>query len=68
MKLTPWFDGTVKPVRKGIYQQMDGHGKLLGYQYWNGKIWGLWSETPEGAMWSFGVSCSQDDPWRGVAK
>lgn len=69
MKLTPWFPGTVKPVRKGVYQQKNGVGSL-GYQYWDGKFWHGWSSTVYGAQRDNHIAAEyyQNDPWRGVAK
>ena len=48
-KLTPWFTNGEKPARPGVYQQMCGFGKELGYQYWSGKRWYSWYEDPETA-------------------
>jgi hypothetical protein len=68
MKLTKWFPGHIKPVRKDVYQQMAGPD--LGYQYWDGKVWRGWLNTPEKAMlsrWAVPHEFQNDD-WRGVAK
>jgi hypothetical protein len=68
-KLTPWFDGRVKPIRRGVYMQhCAGSSKTIGYQLWDGIKWRTWSETPQGAARSTSrarVSC-QNDPWRGL--
>ena len=68
-KLTPWFVNGEKPVRKGVYQQMCGSGRKLGYQQWTGKHWCDWCETPEMAATYFDpvVTFHQNDPWRGLA-
>lgn len=68
MELTKWFRGTEKPVRRGVYQQMCGLGKLLGYQYWDGKKWHVWAGTPESAYQyrNGAVARTQDDKWRGL--
>lgn len=69
LKLTEWFPGHIKPVRKGVYQQMTG--SYLGYQYWDGQLWGRWSETPAGAYDGKSEPASskyQNDPWRGILK
>jgi hypothetical protein len=68
MKLTPWFPGNVKPVRPGVYQQMCGFNRDVGYQYWDGKVWGLWSRTIEGARHDGWPASPQNDPWRGLAE
>lgn len=70
MKLTPWFHGTIKPVRKGVYMLKDGFRDKIGYQYWNGEHWGVWCFTPQDAN-RFRRICDmrfQYDQWRGVAK
>lgn len=72
MKLTPWFPGHIKPVRKGVYQQFCGDGKKIGYQYWNGKYWLSWFSSVEiaaNAKTQHVVSqCFQNDKWRGILK
>ena len=67
-KLTPWFDGKVKPVHIGVYMQMCGFKQLVGYQYWNGSYWGLWGSTIDSASDGRPArACNQDDKWRGLA-
>ena len=70
--LTPWFDGAVKPDRHGVYMQMNGSRDLVGYQYWNGRQWGVWCETVESAYevrrYSAAHISYQNDPWRGLLK
>lgn len=71
MKLTPWFPGSVKPVREGVYQQMDGWGSLLGYQYWDGSYWHLWGPSIDSAVLMYRnahPSVCQDDKWRGLSE
>ncbi len=36
-KLTPWFDGSVRPKRIGFYQRDTGDG--AEYWRWNGEFW-----------------------------
>lgn len=48
-KLTPWFVNGEPPARPGVYQQMCGLGKKVGYQYWSGEKWGLWYEMASDA-------------------
>jgi len=68
MKFTEWFPPHIKPYRKGVYQQICGLGKDIGYQYWDGKNWHGWERT---AFWAkqaafvCGPSC---DEWRGIEK
>lgn len=67
LKLTPWYPGHIKPVRPGVYQQMCGHNRDLGYQRWDGKAWSRWAYTAEEVA---NLSCFLDcnDPWRGLAE
>lgn len=70
LKLTAWFPGHIKPVRKGVYQQKAGLQDMLGYQYWSGLRWYGWVSTIEGAYAArkyLPVHAShQNDDWRGV--
>ena len=69
-KKTPWFPGHIKPVRRGVYQQMCGMGKDVGYQLWDGRRWHSWHYTAEAAANEKYVSLSdlQNDKWRGLLK
>lgn len=68
-KLTPWFPGDVKPVRKGLYELRRWVmpklpvGSVCNCAYWNG------------AEWCFGLDrharladVSSADGWRGLAE
>jgi hypothetical protein len=68
-KLTPWFPGHIKPVRKGVYMQRDGVGEDTGYQYWDGALWSIWHPTINGAANAKHKAgrMHQDDKWRGLA-
>ena len=72
MKLTKWHLGHIKPVRKGVYQQMSGLRPVIGYQYWDGNQWMGWCETIGGAhnMRADRPASPeyQNDKWRGIAK
>jgi hypothetical protein len=73
MKLTPWFPGTVKPVRVGVYKRVydttEYSQSNFGYCYWNGHIWSWQATTPTGALrLRHTRSPHQDFPWRGVLK
>lgn len=73
MTLTDWFPGSVKPVRKGVYQREYTYGQAKGLQYcyWNGKGWGMGEHSVEQAMTHeivFMVAPRQILPWRGVLK
>ena len=72
-KHTPWFPGSVKPVRKGVYQREYTYGKTpnVQYCYWNGKAWAMGEHTVERAEWNrnaFILAPNQSLPWRGVLK
>lgn len=72
MKLTPWYPGHIKPVRKGVYQLWSGTRDKIGYQYWDGAFWRSWYSTPETAFSARNSLAAgamfQNDEWRGIAK
>lgn len=63
-KLTPWFDGDVKPVRPGIYERNYHSAFIEPKDYWDGQKW----------MLSFNGTTASDIisgirlPWRGLAR
>ena len=71
MKLTEWFDGSVKPARPGVYQK-DIAG--VAYAYWNGNFWGMFTGsssfyTPRDALKGANSrSIDQTARWRGLAE
>jgi len=70
MKMTPWFEGTQKPVRIGLYQQICGFGVSVGYQYWDGAAWHAWGATRKEALAERDSTpaFTQKDKWRGLVK
>lgn len=69
-KLTPWFQGSIKPARPGVYQQHCGNGIEIGYQRWDGQHWYCWAATAEKAE-TTPIKADpwfQNDPWRGLAE
>ena len=69
MKLTPWFPGTVKPVRAGVYERQYFREQLeTRYSYWNGEEWLVWGRTPNMAKEESRISGLQNLPWRGGMK
>ena len=70
-KLTPWIDGHIKPVRKGVYQRNYGAiDDMLDtpFSRWDGKQWFEADDTVKGAAFlKYFVSRSQYLPWRGLA-
>jgi hypothetical protein len=67
MKRTPWFPGTVKPMRVGVYEREYGEYDFL-YCRWDGKYWYACAMTPKQAEKAPGLSAMQNLPWRGVMK
>ena len=73
MKLTPWFPGTVKPARVGVYKRVydttEYSKSNFGYCYWNGQIWSWQATNPTGALLLRHTrSPYQELPWHGVLK
>lgn len=63
MKLTPWFDGSVKPVRVGVYEldyRDEDHASRTFYTAWDGLVWRY--------LESGDVAYAQDRNWRGLAQ
>ena len=67
-QLTPWFEGSVRPVRAGLYER-----KLLWKQsieLWDGNCWhmkdwdGHWLES----NFQPNIDGGSDFCWRGLAK
>jgi hypothetical protein len=39
-KLTPWFDGSVRPARRGVYEIKYQMGMtFIGHSRWDGRQW-----------------------------
>lgn len=70
-KMTPWFPPKKKPFRHGVYQTEDDFDRTpaqFGYQYWNGRYWGQFCDTPmRAASYANWRSMFQDNHWRGLA-
>lgn len=70
--MTPWFPGTDKPVRRGVYLRQFTTGKAVieRYCYWSGEYWYMSDLTPDRAMqWvQSGPAARQQLPWRGLIK
>lgn len=67
--LTPWFKGSVKPVRPGVYQRMFPTGVL--HATWTGHQWlrarrtaFLARHTKDVSLQQVGLDCVS---WRGLA-
>jgi hypothetical protein len=72
MIITDWFPGSVKPVRKGVYQREYTYGKTpnVQYCYWDGEHWFMGKHSADGALGviDLGLAPNQSLPWRGVLK
>ena len=63
---TPWFPGSTKPVRVGVYLRKVSHAWEL-YSYWDGKKWHVNVPYPQDAALFRGrVSTYQTLPWCGL--
>lgn len=47
--LTPWFDGTVKPARPGVYERLSEEDELHDFSRWDGRRWMCGQNSPEEA-------------------
>lgn len=69
--LTPWFDGSVKPARVGIYQRdYYSNSSRRGWAYcrWDGYRWYSGHIDISYAFKAIYYSPHQELPWRGIAK
>ena len=66
-KLTPWFPGSVKPARKGVYERKDGIN-LRCYAKWNGSKWMSYKWTVLEADVSTYETLWPNLKWRGLAE
>ena len=65
-KYTPWFPGTMKPVREGVYQRKVSN-VVKCYSYWDGEQWFLGAKTPHLAEIEPMLSMNQNRfMWRGI--
>jgi putative component of toxin-antitoxin plasmid stabilization module len=59
MRLAPWYPGTVKPVRKGVYDFRFPNGAILRLR-WDGRRWKTWANNV--------LIVIAEDKWRGLAE
>lgn len=66
MKKTQWFDGYIKPVRKGFYERKYDLPKFIDVtpDYWDGREW-IFVDCKGNKR---GYSGVQDRQWRGLTK
>ena len=70
-KLSPWHDGSVKPVHVGVYESDDKLGDGFynhWYRLWDGKNWHSGANLKRAAASNRAISIYQDWPWRGILK
>lgn len=74
-KLTPWFDGSVKPARPGVYERdfgQKGDSKLgAEYQYFDGRDWFYGDNQVMSSLDWFERErdvCDSAHDWRGLAE
>lgn len=60
MKTTPWYPGTVKPVRVGYYERV-GYSSLTK-DFWNGNSWRYGSDISMRCIYQNGKE------WRGLTE
>lgn len=65
-KKTSWFDGSVKPVHKGVYETIAEPGIPVAFQRWDGKCWYFRSFGPIEADRVLLLSQFQSPQWRGL--
>ena len=66
--VTPWFNGSVKPVRAGVYERKLSCIPTTCYWYFNGRHWCFGGDPDPSHAWSnSGAAYNQDLPWRGLA-
>lgn len=69
-RLSPWIDGSMRPVRVGVYQRwyVETTGQK-NYSLWDGRAWLLGADTPAEANDPATYdSMVQSAPWRGRAE
>lgn len=64
---TPWFDGSVKPCRVGVYERYHPTWGT-SFSAWRGAHWSYPDYTEISAENDHRVSEVQDCPWRGLAQ
>lgn len=66
-QLTPWFDGSEKPKRKGVYERV--FFDRLRFSRWDGKQWYVGRASAEEASQEEYPAILQDGcKWRGLAQ
>lgn len=67
-KVTPWFAGSVKPVRKGVYEREIPTIGKTAFWHWSGKRWDYGGQHEASDVCkSRTPALNQDLRWRGLA-
>ena len=67
MKLTAWYDSSVKPVHIGVYSRLISNEEY--FSYWGGAYWGVQTKTVKNAVKNrWFRSTYQNVLWRGLTK
>ena len=69
MKYTPWFDGSVKPVRDGVYQRIydeDTRHETVQHCKFSRGVWRVCARYAEDAEKHDECSGLQELKWRGL--
>jgi hypothetical protein len=69
MKYTPWFDGSVKPVRNGVYQRIYDEGtrnESVEHCKFSRGVWHVCARRAEDAEKHEACSGLQELKWRGL--
>ena len=66
MKLTDWFDPSVKPVREGLYQREVFSNRF--YSRWDGARWFIGHHHKTAAAAETQESWYPEAPWRGLVE
>ena len=67
MKKTPWFPGSVKPVRNGVYERDYPNSGVVFCRFYKG-AWQYAHKDHYIASRQTEESFTQDFPWRGLAQ
>lgn len=65
LKVTPWYPGTVKPVRAGLYERIVQGSSSINRDRWTGTMWRFhaWGRSYK-SFAQFG----RNFKWRGIMK
>ena len=67
MKTTPWYPGTVKPVRVGVYERWYPLSNEAFFSFWTGKFWRAGTKNINATFYER-ESDFQNFKWRGLTE